>query len=130
MIAQLPDTPRVYFLDLDRSGSDTATYAYHHFHAYIQARRGGCIAFSLPELFRKIPVRLRENAGVSKLSVESEWYPRRFDDNEVNDFYDHVLVRNGARQRGFDPLAENPYERIDSKPLRELYRRPAGGSVE
>ena len=130
VIAQLPDTPRVYFLNWDMDGAVTETHAYHHFHAYIQARRGGLISFSFPELFWNIPVRVRENAGIPKPSGESEWYVRFFDYDEIGDFYDHVLVRKGARKRGVESLAKFPYERIYSNPPWELYRRPADEVIE
>jgi len=130
VIARLPDAPKVYYLDWDRSGRVTETYAYHHFHAYIQARRGGVISFSFPEMFWNIPVRLREAAGVPSPAEESEWINRLFDYDEIGDFYDYVLVRKRARQRGVESLAKFPYERIYSNPPWELYRHLAGEDVE
>ena len=130
VIAQLPDAPRVYFLNQDVSGSVIETYAYLHFHAYIQARRGGLISFSFPELFWNIPVRLREDAGIPVPTEESEWSGQNFYYNEVGNFYDFVLVRGPEKRPGVDPLADSPYERIYSNPPWELYQHPADTAVE
>ena len=130
VIAELPDTPKVYFLNWDQEGTVTETHAYHHFHAYIQARRGGLISFSFPELFWNIPVRVHENAGIPRLNVGSEWNARLFDYDEVGDLYDYMLVRKRADQRGVESLAKFPYERIYSNPPWELYRHLPDEGVE
>jgi hypothetical protein len=97
------------------------THAYLHFHAYIQARRGGLISFSFAELFWNIPVRVRDAAGVPVPPEAAEWHPRHYDYDGFGYFYDFVLVRNRPGARGVESLAKFPYERIYSDPPWELY---------
>jgi hypothetical protein len=130
VIAQLPDAPRVYFLNWDPSGRVTRTNAYLHFHAYIQARRGGLISFSFPGLFWVMPMRQREDAGIPTLSEGAEWSPRSFDYDAIGDFYDYVLVREREKRPGVASLAKFPYDLIYSNPPWELYRHPADSVVE
>jgi len=124
VVEQLPDHPKLYFLSWDRAGAVVQTNPYHHFHAYIQARRGGVIAFSFPEMFWNIPVRLRADAGVPPLPRAAEWRPWTFDDDAVGGFYDFVLVRNRRDgSGGVGTLPRFRYERIYADPPWELYRR-------
>jgi hypothetical protein len=129
VIAKLPDAPKLYFLCWDREGSVVRTHPYHHFHAYVQARRGGIISFSFPEMFWNIPVRLRSAAGVPAADKRAEWRPRFYDYDDSGYFYDHVLVRTqpGAAG-GVETLAKFPYELVYSDPPWELYRRDAGAA--
>jgi len=124
VIDRLPDRPKLYFLSWDRTGEVIRTNPYHHFHAYVQARRGGVISFSFPEMFWNIPVRLRADAGVPKAQRFAEWRPGSFDDDRVGWFYDFVLVRNSSDgSGGVGTLPKFPYERIYANPPWELYRR-------
>jgi len=130
VIAQLPDAPRVYSLSWDQEGAVTETHAYHHFHAYIQARRGGLISFSFPELFWNIPVRVREEAGIPKPGGDSEWIPELYDEESVGYYYDYVLVRRHEKRPGVESFENFPYDRIYSNPPWEVYRRRANARSE
>ena len=70
------------------------------------------------------------SAVVSSVHVGSEWNARLFDYDEVGDFYDYMLVRKSAEQRGVESLAKFPYERIYSNPPWELYRHLPDEGVE
>jgi hypothetical protein len=124
VVAMLPDAPKLYFLSWDLNGSVIQTSPYHHFHAYVQARRGGLISFSFPEMFWNIPIRMRDDAGVPRRKQYSEWRPQEFDYDNVGYFYDYVLVRTSRREhRGVETLRKFPYELFYSDPPWELYRR-------
>lgn len=119
VIAQLPDAPRVFFLDWDTQGRVVETHPYHHFHAYIQARRGGLISFGFSELFWNIPVRQRSDSGIPIAPPEVEWDPARYDYEAFGYFYDYVLMRGRGRVTG----SAFPYERVYRRPPWRLFRR-------
>ena len=121
---------RVPSLSWDQEGAVTETHAYHHFHAYIQARRGGLISFSFPELFWNIPVRVREEAGIPKPGGDSEWIPELYDEESVGYYYDYVLVRRHEKRPGVESFENFPYDRIYSNPPWEVYRRRASADTE
>lgn len=125
VVEKLPDAPKLYFLSWDRKGSVVQTIPYHHFHAYVQARRGGLISFSFPEMFWNIPVRMRDDAGVPEQDKRLEWRPWLYDYDAFGYFYDYVLVRTSRDEhRGVETLEKFPYELFYADPPWELYRRP------
>jgi hypothetical protein len=127
VVEKLPDAPKLYFLSWDRDGSVVQTNPYHHFHAYVQARRGGIISFSFPEMFWNIPFRMRDDAGVPERKKHSEWRPWLYDYDTVGYFYDYVLVRTSREEhRGVEKLEKFPYELFFADPPWELYRRDRG----
>jgi hypothetical protein len=127
VVEKLPDAPKLYFLSWDRDGSVVQTNPYHHFHAYVQARRGGIISFSFPEMFWNIPLRMRDDAGVPERKKHSEWRPWLYDYDTVGYFYDYVLVRTSREEhRGVEELEKFPYELFFADPPWELYRRDRG----
>jgi hypothetical protein len=119
VVAQLPDAPRVYFLGWKIEGRVVKTHAYHHFHAYIQARRGGLISFGFPEMFWNIPVRQRRDAGIPVLPAGAEWNPWSYDEEDFGYFYDYVLMRG----RGHVRSSDFPFEVIYRDPPWRLFRR-------
>ena len=126
VIAQLPDAPRVYFLGWNIEGRVVETQPYHHFHAYIQARRGGLISFGFAELFWTIPVRQRNDMGIPLIPPEAEWRPDLYDYEAFGHFYDYVLMRG----RGRVTSSEFPYELIYRDPPWRLFRRRSSGAAE
>jgi len=125
VIEQIPDAPKLYFLDWGYPGSVVRTKPYHHFHAYVQAKRGGLTSFGFPKRFWNIPVRMRDDAGIPEVDHNIEWHPRLFDFDNVGYFYDFVLVRAGPDEtRGVNTLKAFPYELVYEDPPWELYRRP------
>jgi hypothetical protein len=131
IIEQIPDAPKLYYLDWGYSGAVVQTRPYHHFHAYVQAKRGGLTSFGFPNRFWNIPVRLRDDAGIPEVAHDFEWHPRLFDYDNVGYFYDYVLVRRwpGAK-RGAHGLTSFPYELVYADPPWELYRRPDDANRE
>jgi hypothetical protein len=126
VVENLPDAPKLYFLSWDRRGSVVQTIPYHHFHAYVQARRGGLIGVSFPEMFWNIPIRMRDDAGVPEQEKRSEWRPWLYDYDAFGYFYDYVLVRTSRHGHGgIETLEKFPYELFYADPPWELYRRPA-----
>jgi hypothetical protein len=125
VIEQIPDTPKIYFLDWGYSDSVVQTRPYHHFHAYIQAKRGGLTSFGFPNRFWNIPVRMRDDAGIPEVAHDVEWHPELFDYDDVGYFYDFVLVCRGPHDEGgVHTLPSFPYELVYEDPPWSLYRRP------
>ena len=125
IIAQIPDAPKIYFLDWGNSDSVVQTRPYHHFHAHIQAKRGGLTSFGFPKRFWNIPVRMRDDAGIPEVAHDVEWHPELFDYDGVGYFYDFVLVCRGPHDEGgVHTLPSFPYELVYEDPPWSLYRPP------
>jgi len=131
VIEQIPNASKLYFLDWGYSGAVVQTRPYHHFHAYVQAKRGGFTSFGFPKRFWNIPVRTRDDAGIPEVDHDIEWHPRLFDYDDAGYFYDFVLVRSGPDETsGVHTLKAFPYELVYEDPPWELYRRPSDADHE
>jgi hypothetical protein len=99
------------------------TAAYHHFAAYAQARRGGLISRTFPQMFWNIPVDLRRDVGIPDLNVDLEFRPASFDYESYGYFYDWLLVRARPEQeRRIEAIEVFPYELVYRDPPWRLYR--------
>jgi hypothetical protein len=73
-------------------GSVIRTYPYLHFHAYIQASRGGFISGSFAK-FWNIPIGIRSDRNIPDQYQDLEWQPKTFDENLHPGFTDFVVAR-------------------------------------
>ena len=68
------------------------TSPYLHFHAYIQATKGGLISSTFAK-FWNIPVQLRPEKKIPKSFLELEWQPKNFDETKYPGLTDYVIAR-------------------------------------
>jgi hypothetical protein len=125
VVAQVPFGARLLALTWDANGDVMRTWPYWHFGAYVQARRGGLLAQSFPDMFWNLPVRMREDAGIPPSPPNLFAKPQLFDAAGFGGFYDHLLVR-GHDAKGRDRFAVFPYELVFEAPPWQLWRKTAG----
>jgi hypothetical protein len=123
VIEQVPFGSRIVALIWDANGEVMRTKPYWHFAAYVQARRGGLITHTFPQVFWNLPVRAREDAGVPDIPGQLFAKPQLFDYQAFGYFYDTVLVRTDET-RGLDQFPEFPYELRFEAPPWQVWRAP------
>jgi hypothetical protein len=122
VVERIPERPRLATLTYDKRGRVAGVPAYLHFGAYVQARRGGVMAASFPELFWNIPVALRTDAPAPRTPRDFEWRPGLFADSELTRFVEWVIVRRPGAQI-LATSGQFPFELVFASPPWQVYRR-------
>jgi hypothetical protein len=122
IIAALPPAPKVVYMDFNPNGDIMKTFPYLHFHAYIQAQKGGAITSSFAELFWNAPVKVRADSGLPHTAVDFEWNPMFYNEKSFGYFYDYALLRIPYR-RVVSMTPTFPYELVLVIPPWQLYKR-------
>jgi hypothetical protein len=122
IVEALPDAPRLLPMNLDTSGSIMKGDPYAHFIAYAQARRGGTIATSFPQLFWNIPLRMREDLGRENTPAGFEFFPAELYDPSWAHWYTHAVVRaSDGTQIEFSAVF--PFRLVEQSGAWQLYTR-------
>ena len=118
----LPDAPRLLPLNLDTRGTILRADPYPHFVAYAQARRGGIIATTFPQLFWNIPLRMREDLNREVPPAGFEFFPEELYHPDWARWYTHAVVRDpqGAE---IPPSKNFPFRRVSQSGAWQLYER-------
>jgi hypothetical protein len=122
IVDALPDAPRLLPMNLDTSGAIMKGDPYPHFIAYAQARRGGTIATTFPQLFWNIPLRMREDLGRENTPAGFEFFPAQLYDPSWAHWYTHAVARvPEGTQIEFSPVF--PFRRVAQSGAWHLYTR-------
>ena len=94
-VAATPPAPRLLYLVYDLRGSQKRASPFLHLPAWIQAEKGGALAFHFAE-WGFYPVRYRSLSASVPPPFESgfEWNPQNFDVLEHGPWFDTFLVRH------------------------------------
>jgi hypothetical protein len=133
ILAQIPAAPKLAYLVLDRSGTDSIEQPYLHLPAWVQAERGGWLSFHFAT-WNASPLRFRvapPKDVAPDTPLRFEWHPEWFDLRTRGKYFNWFLIRSRwppDRQMAADPTIE----RVAHQGTWWLYRRtalPAPGSI-
>jgi hypothetical protein len=90
----IPRGPRLFYLIVDREGTNRSSSPFTHMPAYVQAEKGGWLSWHFA-IWNESPVRFRTGPGavVAPRTPQSwEWAPEKFK-LSMTTFFDWILVR-------------------------------------